>query len=159
DALADDWELKDARTEAESRRPSYPPRVPDPLRSAAVGVCCRDLTLHWVLENVIRKKAWASLSDDLVMIDWEDPARQGAFEIAAREEFPAQAVLIRDSFGNPFRPVALDPAWRTSTVAALATAAYEERILPAGTLDPDRLAVLADALEDAACDNSDILSH
>jgi hypothetical protein len=27
------------------------------------------------------------------------------------------------------------------------------------TLDPDRLAILADALEDAGCDNTDILSH
>ena len=44
-------------------------------------------------------------------------------------------------------------------IGVLATAAYEERILPAGTLDSDRLAVLADALEDAGCDNEDILSH
>jgi hypothetical protein len=42
---------------------------------------------------------------------------------------------------------------------ALTTAAYDNRILPAGTLDPDRLAVLADALEDAGCDNGDILAH
>jgi hypothetical protein len=41
----------------------------------------------------------------------------------------------------------------------MAQTAYDERILPAGTLDPDRLAVLADALEDAGCDNADILSH
>jgi len=44
-------------------------------------------------------------------------------------------------------------------VTALATAAYEERDLPAGTLDPDRLAVLADALEAADCDNADLLPH
>src|SRR5262245_13272751 len=47
--------------------------------------------------------------------------------------------LLRDIFGNPFRPIALDPAWRTPTVTALATAAYDDRILPAGTLDPDCL--------------------
>ncbi len=70
-----------------------------------------------------------------------------------------RCALIRDLFGNPFRPVALDPAWRTPTVTALATAAYEERILPAGHLDRDRLAVLADALEDAGCTNIDILEH
>jgi hypothetical protein len=70
-----------------------------------------------------------------------------------------QSDCVRDIFGNPFRPVALDPAWRTPTVAGLATAAYEERTLPAGTLDPDRLAVLADALEETGCDNTDILSH
>ena len=74
------------------------------------------------------------------------------------EEVTACGVL-REVFGNPFRSVALDPAWQTSTVVSLAQAAYEERILPAGTLDPDRLAVLADALEEAGCDNPDILSH
>src|SRR5262249_40384407 len=73
---------------------------------------------------------------------------------------PAMArAFLRDIFGNPFRPVSLDSAWRTSTAVGLATAAYEERILPAGTLDRDRLAVLADALEGAGCDSADILSH
>src|SRR5262245_54438909 len=63
---------------------------------------------------------------------------------------PAMArAFLRDIFGNPFRPVSFVPVWRTPAVVALATAAYEERILPAGTLDPDRLAVLADALEEA----------
>jgi hypothetical protein len=44
-------------------------------------------------------------------------------------------------------------------VTALATAAYEERILPAGTFDPHRLAILADALEDTGCTNEQILGH
>jgi hypothetical protein len=70
-----------------------------------------------------------------------------------------RCLLLRDVFGNPFRPVTLDPAWRTPTVAALATAAYDERILPSGHLDANRLAVLADALEDVGCDNADILNH
>jgi hypothetical protein len=61
-----------------------------------------------------------------------------------------QAVVIRCVFGNPFRPVWFDPAWRTPDVAALAKAAYDERILPSGELDPHRLAVLADALEELA---------
>ena len=38
-------------------------------------------------------------------------------------------------------------------------AAYEERELPAGTLDLARLAILADALEEAGCTNADILNH
>jgi hypothetical protein len=71
-----------------------------------------------------------------------------------------ESSILREIFGPlPFRPVALDLAWRTPIVTALATAAYEDRHMPAGTLDPDRLAVLADALEDAGCDNGDILSH
>ena len=66
--------------------------------------------------------------------------------------------------------------WLTSTVRSLAQAAYDERSRPApsgpfpgigatttwvddGTLDPARLAVLSDALEEAGCDNEDMLRH
>src|SRR5262249_46939836 len=70
-----------------------------------------------------------------------------------------QARLARDLFGNPFRPVAVDPAWRTPAVQAIARAAYEERLLPAGTLDPVRLAVLADALVESGCQEASILEH
>jgi hypothetical protein len=67
--------------------------------------------------------------------------------------------LARDVFGNPFRPVSIDPAWLTPTVTSLATAAYDERILPSGELDQARLAVLGDALEDAGCQDAEILGH
>src|SRR5207244_1694887 len=70
-----------------------------------------------------------------------------------------QLSLLHDIFGNPFRPVPLDPAWRTPTVVALAQAAYDNRIMPAGRLDPARLAVLSDALEEAGCQDADILGH
>jgi hypothetical protein len=43
-------------------------------------------------------------------------------------------------------------------VLSLAQAAYEERNLPSGTLDNARLAVLADALEDAGASGA-ILEH
>jgi hypothetical protein len=74
-------------------------------------------------------------------------------------ERPLQAALLRDLLGNPFRPAALDPAWLTPDVVALARVAYQERILPAGTLHPTRLALLADALEDAGRDCEEILAH
>ena len=83
----------------------------------------------------------------------------GKKSVGRAKERAVQAGLLRDIFGNPFRPVSLDPAWRTPTVTALARAAYEERILPAGHLEPDRLAILADAFEDAGCGLADILSH
>jgi hypothetical protein len=70
-----------------------------------------------------------------------------------------QFELLRDVFGNPFRAVAIAPGWRTPTVVSLARAAYDERALPAGTLDPVRLAILADALEEAGCHSTDILTH
>jgi hypothetical protein len=67
----------------------------------------------------------------------------------------AQTALLREVFGNPFRPVAVDPywlAWNDGTVVRLAQVVYEERAF-------DRLPILADALEEAGCDNTDILSH
>ncbi len=67
--------------------------------------------------------------------------------------------VLRCIFGNPFRPVTLDPAWLTPIVLALARAAYDERVRPEGTLNPARLAVLADALEDAGCTDADVLGH
>jgi hypothetical protein len=67
--------------------------------------------------------------------------------------------LIREVFGNPFRPVVIVPAWRTPDVLALAQAAYDSRSLPSGRLESARLGVLADALEDAGCAEQAILSH
>jgi len=75
----------------------------------------------------------------------------------------ASSASLRDIFGNPFRPApAVDPVWLTwqgGTVARLARAAYEDRRLPEGPLDPMRLAVLADSLEDAGCTAAVILGH
>jgi hypothetical protein len=67
--------------------------------------------------------------------------------------------LLHEIIGNPFRPVNVERAWLTPTVTSLAATAYEERSLPSGELDPSHLAVLADALEDAGCQDADILGH
>jgi hypothetical protein len=67
-------------------------------------------------------------------------------------ERPAQADLIRCLTGNPFRPVAFDPAWRTREVVALAEGIYADRAW-------DRLPILADALEEAGCADADVLGH
>jgi hypothetical protein len=75
-----------------------------------------------------------------------------------------QAGILRELFGPlPFRPLPpLTPSvlqWNGGTMKRLAEAAYEHRDMPAGTLDLGRLAVLADALEEAGCQDQDILSH
>jgi hypothetical protein len=67
--------------------------------------------------------------------------------------------FLRDIFGNPFRPVTIAPAWLTPSVLAQAQAIYDDRILPAGTIDNTRLAVLGDALENAGCEDAEILNH
>ena len=60
--------------------------------------------------------------------------------------------LIRDVFGNPFRPVTVDPRWLTSDVLALARSLYDERAF-------DRMPILADALQDAGCTDEKVLAH
>ncbi len=67
-------------------------------------------------------------------------------------ELNYQAQLTRDIFGNPFRPVAFDPRWRTSDTVGLAQAMYDDRAF-------DRLPILADALMDAGCEDEQIISH
>lgn len=78
-------------------------------------------------------------------------------DAAGWDHLKVQCSLIRCIFANP--TVYIEPMWLTSTVFSLATAAYQERALPSGEIDPDRLAVLSDALEESGCDNSDILDH
>jgi hypothetical protein len=71
------------------------------------------------------------------------------------EPLPRESALFRDVVGDPFRPVRLDPLWLTwndRTVPQLAHTIYEGRAF-------ERLLVLADALEDAGCDNADLLGH
>jgi hypothetical protein len=66
-----------------------------------------------------------------------------------------KADLVRDLFGNPFRPAALSPewlAWKDGTVPKLAQAVYD------GGRFTD-LPILADALEDAGCTDAEILNH
>jgi hypothetical protein len=74
---------------------------------------------------------------------------------AWKDERVVHTQLLRDIFGNPFRPPGTDPAWLTwsdCTVVKVAQAVYDEEVF-------DRLPILADALEEAGCTNADILSH
>jgi hypothetical protein len=63
--------------------------------------------------------------------------------------------LLHELFCNPFRPVVLQAAWlawNDHCIERIAQAIYDERAF-------DRMPILADALEDAGCDNADILNH
>lgn len=66
-----------------------------------------------------------------------------------------QACLLRDLFGNPFRPASVDPAWlawNDGCVAHLARAIHDQH-------DFGDLPILADALTDAGCYDETILDH
>jgi hypothetical protein len=91
----------------------------------------------------------------LTLTSLADPAKRKAWKDRSEETRRLglwQADLVRDVFGNPFRPVTPDPSWLTPAVTAQAVAIYAERAF-------DRLPILADALEDAGCDNADLLAH
>lgn len=60
--------------------------------------------------------------------------------------------LVRELFGNPFRPVTFAPRWRSADAVGVARGIYEDRAF-------DRLPLLADALMDAGCDDEQILGH
>lgn len=69
-----------------------------------------------------------------------------------RGNWKLHTALVRDIFGNPFRPASVDSSCLTSMVRLLAQSIYDDRAF-------DRMPVLADALEEAGCINVDILRH
>ncbi len=89
-----------------------------------------------------------------------DAARQ-ALDQGRTHISPNTKRSIRQSYANllrcilgllPYHSTTLNPAWLTPKVVSLAQAIYGERVF-------DRLPILADALEEAGCDNADILAH
>ncbi len=82
------------------------------------------------------------------------PATQAEANARNRES-AAQAELLRCLFGDVFRPSTPHQswlAWNVGTIGKLAQTVYEERAFHS-------LPILADALEDAGCDDGDILDH
>jgi hypothetical protein len=72
--------------------------------------------------------------------------------VLASEE-TAQSDLLRCIIGPLLiRPITLDPSWLTPTVKALAHANYTDRNFEA-------MPILGDALEEAGCNNEDIMNH
>jgi hypothetical protein len=88
-------------------------------------------------------------------MDWEGIAyARHVFDMTNPLTEPAWGSIepIRDLFGNPFRPVTVDPAWLTRNVIAIAEGIYEDRAF-------DGMPILADDLEESGCDDAEILDH
>ncbi len=82
-----------------------------------------------------------------------DKTRKDAAQRAALDaEGEFQCLLLRDIFGNPFRSVAFAPCWRSRTAVALVAQIYESQ-------DFGTMPMLADALQDAGCEDACILDH
>src|SRR5262245_16583388 len=71
---------------------------------------------------------------------------------ACPEEEREQCGFIRDIFGNPFGKPKFNTKWRTDTALSLARQMYESR-------DFSAMPILADALQDAGCEDEQILTH
>jgi hypothetical protein len=116
--------------------------------------------LEYALSSTARADAWDAADQTLMGLrDFVDELDRYATPDQTQEidsmgfwDGSRQVAFIRDIFGNPFRPVAFDPAWLTSDATLLAQGIYDERAF-------DRMPILADALQDAGCTNEDILNH
>ena len=60
--------------------------------------------------------------------------------------------LLADILGPPPKSVTFSPSWQTDTAVSLAKQMYESR-------DFSAMPILADALQDAGCDNDEVLNH
>ena len=60
--------------------------------------------------------------------------------------------VLHDLFPNPFLPLTWNPEWFSSTVRTLAANMYDTR-------DFSAMPILADALQDAGCEDEQVLSH
>ncbi len=72
--------------------------------------------------------------------------------VAVDADWPRRATWLREVIGNPFRWVRWEDDWLTPTVHTLAADAYARGQF-------DGLPILADAVEDAGCDNPELLAH
>jgi hypothetical protein len=128
------------------------------IRDAATAVAerLRNLDIYeWYAAEAARLCAWGQVFETLACNALRVAANAERLQgrASAGESDPRWLVdYLTCIFGNPFRPVVFDAAWRTDTAVLLARQMYESREFSA-------MPILADALQDAGCDNTDVLSH
>jgi hypothetical protein len=112
--------------------------------------------IGWQETEVCQDRSGLLWLDYIVAAAWSEAAEPGdPIDEPNAGSVPMSAAishLIRDVSGNPFRPVEFGPEWRTDTAVLLARQMYASR-------DFSAMPILADALQDAGCDNETILSH
>jgi hypothetical protein len=88
----------------------------------------------------------------------KDPRYGREYSATKKAEGKWQAVLLRDII-RPFGSLTFDSVLLTPILRAMAQTAYEERQLPAGSLDRASIAAVADTLEETGCTEQAILEH
>jgi hypothetical protein len=145
DGVASQDALVLAEREARAAMPSFDRPVEQVALAGAIGVVMAKAT------DAARVACdWAGKLRLVLAYEQQPPTVRKRKVLAG---WDAEAVvLLRCLFGNPFRPVAFDPAWRTPDVLRLAESIYAQRAF-------DRLPVLADLLEEAGATDAQLLAH
>jgi hypothetical protein len=114
---------------------------------------------HWLPPGSVNEFAWPErpfewatyfVSSCPMSEEVEEKNPDGRYPVAMKVP-----PIISDVFGNPFRPVTIDPTmltWNGGTVPKLAQVIYDERRF-------SDLPILADALEEVGCSEPAILTH
>ncbi len=109
-----------------------------------------------VLESDSLEAAKDAVTEAVESAAWNVAYSSGFWHSTRDNEQATLASLLRDIVGNPVLPLlGIDLSWLTwndGTILKLARRVYDERAF-------DDLPILADALEDAGCDNAAILAH
>jgi hypothetical protein len=169
DGLAHQADLDLALRPAEAAREALASHNRVAHVTAALGV----LILRWDLTAILYLPRIAELAaevagalarGDAYERIWQAPGKDhiwryaqdnSVFQSAHSQERQAQADLLRDIFGDLFQPLKLDPgwvAWNGGTVNKIAREIYDTRAF-------EQMPILADALEDAGCDDHQFLDH
>ena len=149
-------------------------RVAEGFVSPEVRKRFREISFHggWVMDPSTahrRGPAKAAVSDALSRRAWDAAAGAARrvtsikaleeykfngqnWEVALATQAARLAETVREILGNPLHPVPFDESWRTSDVVAIARGMYETR-------DFGAMPILADALQDAGCENTEVLEH
>jgi hypothetical protein len=134
---------------------------PKEMESACLA--CRGISTNLEMRVIESMMAWRPSFTPLNEVALERAGKAGDISPNTLARFAAgHADLFREVIGNPFRPVSINQSWldwNDSAVVRLAQAAYDERELSSGHLDTHRLAILADALEEAGCSDAEVLTH
>jgi hypothetical protein len=135
------WAAAEAAEERSGRAGSVPSQAAEALAWAAVQATFAQVTEPHVWEAAEEAKV-------------AEAAMLGLPAGSLRQR-RSQCALFRDLLGNPFRPATAEPEWlqgQGRRVVKLAQAIYDQRRF-------DAMSLLSAALQDAGCDNQDLLSH
>jgi hypothetical protein len=126
------------------------------MRVAAKAALAAELEAARHAESQEGLAAWHAASAAAILSgtgEWDAmDAANVSFKLAMVLDRARQAEVIRELFGNPFRPVERAAAWRTEQAVALAHAAYATR-------DFSAMPLLAEALQHAGCSETSLLAH